>query len=51
VLTELFDQEFLASRPVEYTHEALTRRSGGPGLSEEEAEEVRERLRGLGYVT
>lgn len=51
VLTELFDQQFLASRPVEYTDEALTRRPGGPGLSEEEAEEVRERLRGLGYVT
>jgi predicted AlkP superfamily phosphohydrolase/phosphomutase len=51
VLTELMDEEFVASRPVCYSDEEPMSRVSGPGLTEEEAEEVRERLRGLGYVT
>jgi predicted AlkP superfamily phosphohydrolase/phosphomutase len=50
VLTELLDEEFVASRPVVYSDEEESR-VAGPGLTEEEAEEVRDRLRGLGYVT
>jgi predicted AlkP superfamily phosphohydrolase/phosphomutase len=51
VLTEAFDQGFLATRPVEYSDEAAIPGPVGRGLSEEEAEQVTERLRGLGYVT
>jgi predicted AlkP superfamily phosphohydrolase/phosphomutase len=51
VLTEVFDRHFLALRPVEYTDEAAPPGFSGTGLSEDEAEEVRERLRGLGYAT
>jgi predicted AlkP superfamily phosphohydrolase/phosphomutase len=51
VLTEVFDQHFLALRPVEYIDEAAQPGFSDTGLSEDEAEEVRERLRGLGYAT
>lgn len=51
VLVEVFDEQFLASRPVEYANENGSMRPSRPGLSEDEAEEVKERLRGLGYVT
>jgi predicted AlkP superfamily phosphohydrolase/phosphomutase len=51
VLTEVLDQRFLAARPVAYTDEAGTPAAPEHGLSEEEAEQVVERLRGLGYVT
>jgi predicted AlkP superfamily phosphohydrolase/phosphomutase len=50
VLTELLDEELVASRPVVYSDEEESR-VAGPGLTDEEAEEVRDRLRGLGYVT
>jgi predicted AlkP superfamily phosphohydrolase/phosphomutase len=51
VLTEVFDQQFLGSRAVEYTDEEVPLRFSGTGLSDDEAEQVRERLKGLGYVT
>jgi predicted AlkP superfamily phosphohydrolase/phosphomutase len=51
VLTELMDEGLVASRPVRYSDEEESSRTAGPGLTEEEAEEVRDRLRGLGYVT
>jgi predicted AlkP superfamily phosphohydrolase/phosphomutase len=51
VLTEVLDQRFLAARPIEYTDKVAPSRFSGTGLSEEEAEQVSERLRGLGYVT
>jgi predicted AlkP superfamily phosphohydrolase/phosphomutase len=51
VLTEALDERFLASRLVEYSDEAAIPGPVGRGLSEEEAQEVTERLRGLGYVT
>jgi predicted AlkP superfamily phosphohydrolase/phosphomutase len=51
VLTEVLDERFLASRRIEYTDETSEPGSPERGLSEEEAEQVTERLRGLGYVT
>ncbi len=51
VLTEVLEERFLASRRVEYTDETSEPGSPERGLSEEEVEQVTERLRGLGYVT
>jgi len=51
VLTSMLDEEFVAAQPVRYTDEEGAAESTGTGLSDEEAEEVKERLRGLGYVT
>jgi predicted AlkP superfamily phosphohydrolase/phosphomutase len=51
VLTDLMDEGFVASRPVRYSDEEELSSTTGPGLTDEEAQEVRERLRGLGYVT
>jgi predicted AlkP superfamily phosphohydrolase/phosphomutase len=51
VLTGMLDEEFAAARPVCYTDEDGAPGSAGTGLSDEEAEEVKDRLRGLGYVT
>ncbi len=51
VLTGLLDEEFAASRPVRYSDEEQVPGISGTGLSEEEAEEVKDRLRSLGYVT
>jgi predicted AlkP superfamily phosphohydrolase/phosphomutase len=51
VLTELLDEEFAASRPVRYSDAEEMSGVSGSGLSEEEAEQVKDRLRSLGYVT
>ena len=53
VLTEAFDSDFVASRPVEHRSDDGV----GPdlsdlgGFSDDESEAVRERLRGLGYLS
>jgi predicted AlkP superfamily phosphohydrolase/phosphomutase len=51
VLTEILDERFLASRHVEYTDETSEPSPPKRGLTEEEEEQVTDRLRGLGYVT
>jgi predicted AlkP superfamily phosphohydrolase/phosphomutase len=51
VLTEALDDDFLSARGIEYSDEKTAPRVPRDGLSAEEAEQVTERLRGLGYVT
>jgi predicted AlkP superfamily phosphohydrolase/phosphomutase len=51
VLTEVLEDDFLAARGVEYSDEEAVPQIPRDGLSAEEAEQVTERLRGLGYVT
>lgn len=49
-LTEVFSEEFRAQVPVLYDGEASSRDIGGTGYTDEAEEEIRERLRGLGYL-
>lgn len=51
VLTEVLQDELVSSRPVCYEDEHEWAAAAGSGLSDEEAEEVRDRLRSLGYVS
>jgi len=50
VLTEAFDSEFLSAFPVQYSDAATDRPAGEQQYSQEDEEEIKERLRGLGYV-
>lgn len=51
VLTEAFGEDYLAANPVTMTDEQFSVDDEGIGLSSEEAKDVTERLRALGYVT
>jgi predicted AlkP superfamily phosphohydrolase/phosphomutase len=51
VLTEVLDEEFMSQRPVCCMDEDEDSGRAGLGLSDEEAAEVADRLRSLGYVT
>jgi len=51
VLTGLLEEEWTSSRPVCYTDEDPGALVSGPGLTDQESEEVRDRLRSLGYVS
>ena len=51
VLTEAFDNDHVAAHPVAMTDETFSVDDEGTGLSQEEAKDVTERLRALGYVT
>lgn len=50
VLSEAFTAEFLSKVKVEYSDESTDREVGRDDYSEDDEEEIRERLRGLGYV-
>lgn len=50
VLSEAFTAEFLSRVEVEYSDESTDREVGRDDYSEDDEEEIRERLRGLGYV-
>jgi len=50
VLTEAFDPEFRSSVEVQYSDELSQRPTGEGEYSADDEEEIRERLRGLGYV-
>jgi predicted AlkP superfamily phosphohydrolase/phosphomutase len=50
VLTAAFTPDFLHRVQVEYSDELSDRPTGEEGYSDEDEEEIRERLRGLGYV-
>ena len=50
VLTEAFTPDLLERLQVQYTDELSDRPTGGEAYSAEDEEEIRERLRGLGYV-
>jgi predicted AlkP superfamily phosphohydrolase/phosphomutase len=50
VLSEAFTAEFLSRVKVEYSDESTDREVGRDDYSEDDEEEIRERLRGLGYV-
>ncbi len=50
VLTEAFSPDFLSKVKIQYSHELSDRPTGGDEYSSADEEEIRERLRGLGYV-
>jgi hypothetical protein len=50
VLKSVLEPEFLAKHPIQMAESEVTTEDGGSGFSEEEAEMIAERLRGLGYV-
>lgn len=50
VLTEIFGDEFLRQTPVKYREPDEEREGREGGYSEEEVEQIRERLEGLGYL-
>ncbi len=50
VLTEVFTPGFLSKVKVQYSDELSDRPTGGDEYSSADEEEIRERLRGLGYV-
>jgi hypothetical protein len=53
VLTELFDDSYLESCPVRFVKSGSQAPAGSPDgrdYTDEEAEKVKERLRGLGYL-
>jgi predicted AlkP superfamily phosphohydrolase/phosphomutase len=51
VLQEAFTDEYLAKNPVRISDSAaLLESAGAGGMSDEESEEIRQRLRGLGYL-
>jgi len=51
VLTEIFEEEFYRKTPPMYQHSTdATQREGFLSYSEEESQEVAERLKGLGYL-
>jgi len=49
-LIKVFSEEFRAQVPVVYDQEASSRELGDTGYTEEGEEEIRERLKGLGYL-
>jgi len=49
-LTEVFSEEHRAQVPVLYHEEGSSRELGETGYTEEGEEEIRERLKGLGYL-
>lgn len=50
VLTDAFTPDYLSAVKVQYSDELSERPTGEGQYSEEDAEEIKERLRGLGYV-
>jgi predicted AlkP superfamily phosphohydrolase/phosphomutase len=51
VLQQVFTEEYLAQNPVRISDSAaLLESAGAGGMSDEESEEIRQRLRGLGYL-
>lgn len=50
VLTDIFTQEYLSAHPVRFSAPASTGLSGTAGLGAEEARQIEERLRNLGYI-
>jgi predicted AlkP superfamily phosphohydrolase/phosphomutase len=50
VLNEAFDSEYLSTFHVQYSDVATDRATGEQEYSDEDEEEIKERLRGLGYV-
>ncbi len=50
VLTDAFTPDYLSAVKVQYSDELSERPTGEDQYSEEDAEEIKERLRGLGYV-
>jgi arylsulfatase A-like enzyme len=50
VLDEAFDSEYLSAFKVQYSDAPTDRPSGEQEYSDEDEEEIKERLRGLGYV-
>jgi len=50
VLREAFDSEYLSAFQVQYSDVATDRATGEQEYSDEDEEEIKERLRGLGYV-
>jgi hypothetical protein len=50
VLTSIFTQEHLNTQPVQFSTPASTGLSGTAGLGVEEARQIEERLRSLGYI-
>jgi arylsulfatase A-like enzyme len=49
-LTEVFSEEYRTQVPVSYGEEESSRELGETGYSEEAEEEIKERLKGLGYL-
>jgi predicted AlkP superfamily phosphohydrolase/phosphomutase len=50
VLTEILEPEYVAGRPIRYTDEDLAQVSGGALVSDEDEAQMRDKLRGLGYI-
>jgi hypothetical protein len=50
VITEMLDPTFLAGTPIQVGEAAVTSQVSEEGYSDEEAEQVREQLRALGYI-
>ena len=51
VLEELFTKEYLSQNPVRASgDEAYAQADGSAAMTDEESEEIRQRLRGLGYL-
>jgi len=50
VLTSLFEPDALTRRPIRFSDRTLVRGPGGRTFSEEDNEEIRRHLRGVGYV-
>jgi predicted AlkP superfamily phosphohydrolase/phosphomutase len=50
VLTDIFTQEHLSAHPIQFSAPASTGLSGTAGLGAEEARQIEERLRNLGYI-